>query len=59
MCGLSYYLITFKYEGFIYSWRTDLECYYSNITQKKFNKPPEGATWDDSCWVSQWRYEDD
>ncbi len=58
MCGLSYYLITFKYEGFIYAWNEKLECYYSAITQKEFKKPPAGATWDGSCWISQWRCDD-
>lgn len=49
MCGLSYYLISFKYKGYTYVWSDDYECYYNVITQKKFKKPPAGATWDDSC----------
>lgn len=58
MCGLSYYLISFKYKGYTYVWSDDYECYYNVITQKKFKKPPAGAIWDDSCWISQWRCDD-
>ena len=59
MCGLSYYLISFKYKGHNYVWSDDYECYYNVITQKKFKKPPIGATWDDARWISKWRMDDD
>lgn len=59
MCGLSYYLISFKYEGFTYFWTDEYECYFNFTTQKEFKKPPVGATWDDSCWISKWRMDDD
>lgn len=59
MPGLTYYLICFKYEGFWYQWNTEMNAYYSNITLKKYEKPPAGFYANDDCWVSQWRDEDD
>ena len=59
MCGLSYYLISFNYEGFRYVWSDELECYYSVVSKKEFKKPPAGASWDDACWISKWRMDND
>ena len=58
MCRLSYYLISFNYEGFRYVWSDELESYYSVVSKKEFKKPPAGASWDDACWISQWRCDD-
>lgn len=59
MVGLSYYLISFMYEGLRYHWVNELKAYYSPVSQLKFDKPPVDCTYTDADWVSQWRCDDD
>lgn len=57
--GLSWYLVKFKYEGFWYFWDDRVEGYFNFTTQKVFKKPPLGCEWDEDCWTTHWRMNDD
>lgn len=54
--GRSLYLFCFKYEGFEYSYIKGYG-YFNNVTGKRFDKPPAGATWTKDSWV--WEDPDD
>ena len=59
MCGMSYYLMSFVYEGFRYTWDEVLKCYYNHITKKKLQKPPVGFSANTADWVSMFHEDDD
>ena len=41
--GLSCEIVGFTYEGFVYNWSEERECYYSNISDKIYLNVPIGA----------------
>lgn len=57
--GMGYYLIKFKFEGFWYFWDDRIDGYFNFTTQRVFKKPPIGAMWDESCFISGWNYDPD
>lgn len=60
MCpGRSWVQFKFKYEGYWYYWEDNMMAYFNDITGKQFNKPPIGATWDETCFCPEWPIEDE
>lgn len=53
--SLSYYLVSFTYQGHHYCWRDDIKAFHSYISQRTFKKPPAGATWNENDFVSEWQ----
>ena len=51
--GLPYYIIGFKFEGYRYQWRDDLNGFYSNVSQRVYKKIPDGAY--NLEWMSSYR----
>jgi len=57
--GMSWYLIRFRFEGFIYEWDEDKHAFYNKVTKRIYVKPPLGAEWNSSDFISGWRIKDD
>jgi hypothetical protein len=57
--GMSWYQISFNFEGFKYHWVKKRKAYYNIVTDREYKKPPLGVTWTEDDFISGWRYDPD
>ena len=57
MCGMSYYIIGFRHEGYRYHWDEKRQAFYSPVTQRETKKMLYPC--DQLEWCSQWKYDEE